>query len=370
VSWRASFTRADPRDKGGRNRALSRGVGGCVRTEARAVEAAALGIGVAPEDTRPTTQLDARLVLALGVVWILWGSTVAGMRAAVASIPPFAMTSLRFTIAGLLLYAVCVLRGKAQVTRDDLVRATVTGATLLLFSNGITAWTVQFMPTGVNSLLLSLAPAWMVVFAYLWGRERPTVLTVVGMLIGFAGLALLLAPHGRGGLSIAPLPLALACFAACSWGFGSVAQRRLGRPDSLVLATALQMTVGGALIGIEAALFGQWQLLDVRAVSAMSWLGLAWLIVFGSIAGYSAYLYTMQRASAALAATYAYVNPVVAVILGIWLFHERFTPLEALASAIIVVGVALMMIPPRSAARTIPSQVSEIVHQTATRPHS
>ena len=319
-----------------------------VRTEIGTVEASALGVGVAPEDARPATRLSATLVVALGVVWILWGSTVAGMRAAGATIPPFAMTSLRFTIAGLILYAICVLRGKGRITRDDLVRGTVTGAALLLFSNGITAWTVQYLPTGVNSLFLSLAPAWMVVFAFLWGRERPTMLTVIGMLVGFAGLALLLAPH-RGGLALPPIPTALALFAACSWGFGSVAQRRLGRPDSLVLATALQMGIGGILIGVEAACFGQWGALDVHAVTATSWFGLGWLIVFGSIAGYSAYLYTMQHASTALASTYAYVNPVVAVILGIIFFHERFTPLEALASAIIVAGVALMMIPARKA---------------------
>jgi len=120
-----------------------------------------------------------------------------------------------------------------------------------------------------------------------------------------------------------------------------------------VLATALQMLVGGALLAVEAALFGQWRSFDVHAVAAASWGGFAWLVVFGSLFGYSAYLYTMQAASTALASTYAYVNPIVAVVLGMLLFHEHFTPLEAVASAIIVIGVALMMIPARTApART------------------
>jgi drug/metabolite transporter (DMT)-like permease len=147
-------------------------------------------------------------------------------------------------------------------------------------------------------------------------------------------------------------PAALSIFASASWGLGSVAQRRLGKPDSLVLATSLQMLVGGALIGLEALALGEWRAVDVHAIAVTSWLGFGWLVVFGSIAGYSAYLYTMQNASAALGSTYAYVNPIVAVGLGMLLFHERFTPSEALASAIIVAGIVLMMLPQRTPIRT------------------
>jgi drug/metabolite transporter (DMT)-like permease len=313
--------------------------------EVQTVEAGALGIGVAPEDTRTRSRLDARLIVALGTVWLVWGSTFAGMRAAVATIPPFAMASSRFLLAGALLYGVCVLRGKARFGRDDLVRATITGGTLLFLCNGMTAWTVQFMPTSVNSLLLSLAPIWMVVFAFFWGGERPRATTVVGMLIGLAGLAWLLAPQSGGRIPL--FPAVVSVLAAASWGFGSVAQRRLGKPQSFVLATSLQMLIGGALIAIEAACLGEWRALDVHAIAATSWLGFGWLVVFGSLAGYSAYLYTMQYASTALASTYGYVNPIVAVALGMLLFHEHFTPAEAVAGAIIIASVALMMLPAR-----------------------
>jgi drug/metabolite transporter (DMT)-like permease len=312
----------------------------------RTVEASAPGIGVAPD--RPTAaRLDSRVLIAVGAVWILWGSTFAAMRLAVTGIPPFAMASMRFLIAGTILYAICAIRGKARIGRDDLVRAAITGTSLLLLGNGMTAWTVQFLPTGINSLLLSLSPVWMALIAFAWGRERPARLALAGMLLGFAGLALLLQPKATSGLALWPAFVTL--LASIAWSFGSIYQRRAPKAGSLVLATALQMLIGGVLLALEAALFGQWQALDLRAVAPASWAGFAYLIVFGSLIAYSAFLYTMQSASTALASTYAYVNPVVAVLLGMLLFHERFTPLEALASTIIVIGVALMMVPPRSA---------------------
>ncbi|MEO7040096.1 MAG: EamA family transporter [Candidatus Elarobacter sp.] len=314
--------------------------------EARAIEANPPGIGVAPVPRPGPSRVDPRLIAAVAVVWLLWGSTFAGMRFAVQTIPPFAMASCRFMLAGAILYAFCALRGRARPTRDDLVRATITGATLLLFGNGTTAWTVQYLPTGINSLLLSLSPVWMALIAFAWGGERPTRLAIGGMMLGFAGLALLLQPKAAGALPF--WPALVAVLASISWSFGAIYQRRSPKSGSLALATALQMLVGGGLLAVEAAVFGQWHALDVHAISAASLGGLIWLVVCGSLLAYSAFLYTMQTASTALASTYAYVNPIVAVLLGMAIFHERFTPIEALAGAIIIAGVALMMLPARS----------------------
>ncbi len=135
--------------------------------------------------------------------------------------------------------------------------------------------------------------------------------------------------------------------ASISWAFGSIYQRRAGRSDNLLLATALQMLAGGLLLALEAALTGEWRAFDVHAVSLASLGGFLWLVVFGSLIAYSAFLYTMQHATTALASTYAYVNPLVAVVLGFLFFGEHLSPLQALASAIILVGVALMMLPAR-----------------------
>jgi drug/metabolite transporter (DMT)-like permease len=313
------------------------------------VEASAPGIGIAPEDRRTVSRVDPKLIVAVCAVWLLWGSTFAGMRFAVATMPPFVMGSLRFLIAGAMLLAFCALRGRVRPTRDDLTRAAVTGATLLLIGNGTTAWTVQYLPTGINSLLLSLTPVWMALMAFAWGGEKPTRLAVIGMVLGFAGLALLLQPKATSALPL--LPAAVALLASVSWAFGSVYQRRAPRSENLVLATALQMLFGGTFLALEALVFGQWRAFDVHALTAASLGGFAWLVVFGSLFAYSAYVYTMQNASTALASTYAYVNPIVAVILGMLVFHERFTPIEALAGAIILAGVALMMLPRREPTR-------------------
>lgn len=311
-----------------------------------AVEASsALGVGIAPEDHRPRSRIDPLLPVAIAAVWLLWGSTFAGMRAAVQTMPPFAMAASRFLIAGALLFAVAALRGKARVGRADLLRALVTGATLLLLGNGMTAWTVQYLPSGINSLLLSCSPIWMAIVAYLWGGEKPSRLAIVGMVLGLAGLALLVGPQSRG--SIAFWPAIVAVLASVSWSFGSIFQRRMGGGESVVLATALQMLAGGALLALEAALAGEWGAFHLHAVSRTSWVGFAWLVVFGSIAGYSAYLYTMRAASTMLASTYAYVNPIVSLALGYVLFGETLNPREGIASAVIVAGVALMMIPTR-----------------------
>jgi drug/metabolite transporter (DMT)-like permease len=294
-------------------------------------------------------RIDTMLVLAIAAVWLLWGSTFAGMRFAVATIPPFAMAAIRFVCAGAILYAVCVLRGRARVARADLVRGLVTGATLLLLGNGMTAWTVQYLPSGINSLLLSSSPISMALIAYLWGGERPTRLAIGGMILGLGGLAILVAPHSGGGIALVPAIVAIG--ASVSWSFGSIYARRVGGGNDLILATALQMLAGGALLALEAALTGEWQHLDLAAISPASLGGLLWLILFGSIVAYSAYLYTMNAAPTALASTYAYVNPLVALGLGFLLFGERLTPLEAVASVVILGGVALMMVPANVALR-------------------
>jgi drug/metabolite transporter (DMT)-like permease len=315
---------------------------------ARAVEACAPGIGIAPEDLRTGSRIDWRLIVAVAAVWLFWGSTFAAMKYVVATVPAFVMASSRFLLAGAILYAFCALRGRWRPSRDDLIRAAVAGVTLLLFGNGITAWTVQYLPTGINSLLLCLTPIWMALIAFAWGGERPTRLAVVGMVLGFGGLALLLQPKATSGLPLWPVVLLM--LSSISWSFGSIYQRRSPKSGDLVLATALQMLIGGVLMAGEAAVFGQWRMFDAHAVTAASLGGFAWLVVFGSLLAYSAYLYTMQNASAALASTYAYVNPIVAVIIGMVLLHERFTPIEALASAVIIGGVALMMVPARNSA--------------------
>jgi drug/metabolite transporter (DMT)-like permease len=315
------------------------------------VEAVGGQVGVAPLTHLPKPKGYAlKLALALFAVWVFWGSTFAAIHYAVATIPPFVMASIRFLIAGAILWGVCAVMGRARPTRADWVRASVTGTTLLLLGNGVTSWCVQFVPTGLGSLLLSTSPIWMALFDFVATRERPARPAIFGMVLGFAGMILLLQPKASGTLPLWPTVLLIA--ASISWAFGSIYQRRAGGTN-IILATAMQMVVGGALLALEALVFGEWQSFHWQAVAPSSLGALGWLIVFGSLCGYSAYVWSMQHAPVALGSTYAYINPLVALILGAILFGERLTPLEVVASIVILAGVALMMVPRGLISRTI-----------------
>ena len=292
-----------------------------------------------------------RLFLAIAAVWVLWGSTYAGMHVALGSLPPFAMAAMRFTVAGLILWVIAAAFGEGRPSLATVRNALITGALLLLLGNGVMAWTVQFLPTGLNALLVSVAPIWMAAIDFAWKRRVPTRMAMIGMALGLIGMAVLLGP--RSSASFPLVPAAIAVLGSVAWALGSIYQRYVVA-EAPMLATALQMFFGGLLLAIEAALTGQWQQVHLATVTPAAWLALAWLVVCGSLIGYSAYLYTIRHAPTALASTYAYVNPLVAVVLGIVLFHERLTVLEGVAGAIIVAGVALMMVPSRGVATVAP----------------
>ncbi|MDE2572890.1 MAG: EamA family transporter [bacterium] len=290
------------------------------------------------------------LAIAVGAVWIFWGSTYAGMRLAVETIPPLVMAGLRFLIAGAILWSVADLTRKPPPRRVDWRAAFISGGMLLMLGNATTAWVLEYIPTGITALLLSLTPIWMALFDFLLYGARLTLPAAIGMALGLGGIVLLVAPsmasHGAAG-SLPLLWVALAVLSNLSWSLGSLLQRRLGGASSLTRSTAMQMLAGGLLIIVESALLGQ--LFHVRwaSISPASLFGLGWLIVFGSLVGYMAFLYVVRNASTALASTYSYVNPLIAIVLGILLFGERLSPGEILAAAFILVGVALMIVPGR-----------------------
>ncbi len=274
------------------------------------------------------------------------------MRLADATIPPFLMSGMRFATAGLLLYAWCAVSGRGRIVRGDLVRAAVSGVTLLVLGTGVMSWTVQFVPTGVSSLLISASPIWMAMIAFVWGGERPTRIAVCGMILGLVGLAYLVRPDPH--LHIAFVPAIISVLGSVSWAFGSIYQRRLGPPRDFLIAAALQMIAGGLVLVIIAFISGEARTFDFAHVSVASMFGWGWLVVFGSLVGYVAYLHTMQHASTALASTYAYVNPVVAIIVGFFVFGEHLSIGEGIASMIIIAGVALMMLPARRSYVLVP----------------
>lgn len=283
-----------------------------------------------------------RLAPALAAVYVIWGSTYLAIRFAIDTIPPFLMAGVRFLIAGTLLYAWARARGAARPTRRNWLAAALVGACLLLGGNGGVTWAEQRVDSGLTALLVTTVPLWMVLFDWLRrGGRRPGWRVGLGLLLGFVGVALLVRP-GAGGGAVDPVGAAVLIAASLSWAWGSLASKRLPLPDSPILTTGMEMLAGGGLLLLASLAAGEPGRFALEAVTTKSLLALGYLIFFGALIGFSAYVWLLREAPPALVATYAYVNPVVAVLLG-WAFAgEPLTGGTLAAAAVIVTGVAVI----------------------------
>ena len=284
------------------------------------------------------------VALALATVYLVWGSTYLGIRVAVETMPPLLMAGSRFLIAGAVMYAAGRLAGDHRVGpvgRPQWVAASIVGVALLGCGNGGVSWGEQVVPSGIAALLVATVPLWMALFARAWLGERLRRPAVAGLLVGFAGLVLLVDPGSGAGLDLAGTAVILA--GALCWAAGSVYARRAPLPSRPVIANGMEMLAGGAALLAAGIATGELSDLRLDEVSGASMMALAYLIVFGSIAAFSAYTWLLRHASTSLAATYAYVNPVVAVLLGWAILDEPVTGRTLLAGAVIVAGVALIV---------------------------
>jgi drug/metabolite transporter (DMT)-like permease len=291
--------------------------------------------------------MKAKMWLALLSVYIFWGSTYLAIRFAVESLPPFLMAATRFLAAGGVLYVAVRLSGGApRPTRKHWLTAGVMGLFLLLGGNGLVSWAEIRIPSGITALMIGATPLWIVlVDALRPGGVRPTRRTLAGVLIGFAGIAWLISPSDLfGGGERIDLVGALALvLASLSWAIGSVYGReRHNELPAPLLATSLEMLVGGAALVVVGTLLGEWGRVDLAAVSTRSLLGLGYLIVFGSLVAYSAYTWLLRVAPTPLVSTYAYVNPLVAVFMGYIFASEPLTPRVLGAAVIILSSVVLI----------------------------
>ena len=305
-------------------------------------------------DLEPASR--AQVWLALTAVYVIWGSTYLGIWYAIQTLPPFLMAAARFLTAGALMYAWA--RPRATRPTPANWRATaIVGMLLLGGGNGGVVWAEQHVPSGVAALLVATLSLWMVLLEWLTGGPRPTLRAVLGLLIGFAGLALLVGPgEGLGG-AVDPIGAGVLMLASLLWAIGSVYSRGAPMPKSPLLGTGMEMLAGGALLLVFGTIAGEWARLDLAAVSRESWLGLTYLIGFGSMVGYTAYVWLLRHAPLSLVSTYAYVNPVVAVLLGWLIAGEPLTARTLLAAAIIVGSVVVITTAPRAPrARRDPGQ--------------
>jgi drug/metabolite transporter (DMT)-like permease len=286
-----------------------------------------------------------KVLSAFLAIYLIWGSTYLAIRFGVATIPPFLMAGVRFLIAGSLLFAWELRRGSAMPTLVQWRSAAIVGGLLLLVGNGGVTWAEQSIPSGVTALLISTSPFWFVVLDWLLFRgARPTGQIVLGLAVGLFGVVLLIGPDRilqGGGFSIAGiLALMISTF---SWAAGSLYSRRASMPPSPFMATAAEMLTGGVLLLLFSAVLGEPFRLDPATVTGTSLLALAYLLVFGSLVGFTAYVWLLRFSTPARVSTYAYVNPVIAVVLGWTLGGEEMSGRMVVAALIIVAGVVLIV---------------------------
>jgi drug/metabolite transporter (DMT)-like permease len=290
--------------------------------------------------------------LGLLTVYLVWGSTYLGIRVAVESIPPFGMAAVRFAIAGVLLAAWSRVSGEGRqageaapaLTGLELRDTFIVGALLLGGGMGMVAWGEQSVPSGIAALLVAMMPVWLAILSAVFVGERLPRIAILGVIVGFGGVALLAWPTNFGGAAIQPAGLAALLASPVSWAAGSLyAATRAHLPSRPLFASALQMLAGSIVLAAMSLLSGEPAAFRPSSITSESLLSLAYLILVGSLVGYTAYGWLLRAAPLPLVATYAYVNPIVAVVLGAAILGEPIGLRTLVAGAIIVIAVALII---------------------------
>ncbi|MBA3830896.1 MAG: EamA family transporter [Chthoniobacterales bacterium] len=288
------------------------------------------------------------LIAAFAALYIIWGSTYLGIRFAIESIPPLLMAGARFFLAGIIMYAIARWQGAEKSSFAEWRTAFVIGACLLLCGNGGVTVAEQWVPSGLASLLVATVPIYIAILAWLTGSApRPRPMVLLGLAAGFVGVGILVGPaltaSPAGASHHAGLGMLILLFGALVWSIGSLYSRRASNSASPFLSSAQTMLCGGALMILAGLASGEARTFDLRKVTALSLGAFIYLVLVGAIVGYTAYIWLLRHCDPAKVATYAYVNPVVAVLLGAGFAGESVSARTALAAAIIIGSVALVI---------------------------
>lgn len=285
-----------------------------------------------------------KIVAAFLAVYLIWGTTFLGIRIAVETIPAFMMAGLRFLLAGGVMLSVMLARGGRFPSLLHWRSAVIVGGLMLVGGIGLLSFAEQRIPSGLAALVVATIPIWITLFEWLgFGGKRPTLQTFTGLALGFVGAALLFAPAlegAAGGYDLVGMVIVLV--STIIFATGSLYSRRAPLPEDTRISTASEMLAGGVLLFIVSLLTGEPTRLDLAAVSLRSILALAYLAVFGSIIGYTAYLWLLKTVEPAKASTNFYVNPVIAVFVGWLVADERVTLQMVIAAGVILLGVAVI----------------------------
>jgi drug/metabolite transporter (DMT)-like permease len=288
------------------------------------------------------------LLAAFAAVYVIWGSTFLAIRIGDESFPPLLVAGIRHLTFGLIAFPILLWKTKARPTWAEWRSTTVTGFLLLAVGNGGVCLAEERVPSGIAALLVATVSLWMVIIDWLRPNGvRPVPRVLVGLVLGFAGLSLLVGPRELGGSGrIDPIGVAILGVGSFAWACGSIYAKHGKMPSSPLMASAMQSLTGGAILWIVGGLTGEIRSLHLAAVSSRSWIAITYLIFFGSMIGFSSYLYILKHSTATRVATYAFVNPIVALFLGWLLLHEAITLRTILASAVILAAVLLVITAP------------------------
>lgn len=296
----------------------------------------------APDSGTATAVPRWQLVGGFLIIYVVWGSTYLAIKWGVATIPPFVMGAVRFLLAGGSLYAFMRARGALRPTLAEWRASAIIGGLLLFVGNGAVSWASQRVSSGLTSVIVATVPLWLVL-CEAWQGRPPRLAQVVGVAIGLVGVGLLVLPvGGERQAAVDPIGAVVLATGALSWTVGSLYSRTAKQSSSAALAISMQMLAGGTLMLLLSLALGEWTRVTPDSVSTGSVLALLYLATFGSLIGFSTYMWLLKVASPTAVGTYAYVNPVVAVLLGVGLGGERLPSLAWVAMSVIVGGVALV----------------------------
>jgi drug/metabolite transporter (DMT)-like permease len=287
-----------------------------------------------------------KTVLAFAIIYFVWGSTFLAIRVGVREVPPLLLASMRFSIAGIVLYGWMRLKGTPSPSRREWAAASVLAVCIFVLDYGLLFWAEQRVPSGIAAVMLATIPVFMALSEILFLRtQRLTVRLALALLVGIGGVAVLLSRSLSLNLGEAPIDRTGAValvIAAMSWSVASALTRKLPLPASKVMSSGSQMLAGGIMLALAAAVFGEFRGFHISAVSRGAWFALAYLIVAGSIVGFTAYVWLIHHESPTKVGTYAYVNPVVAVIVGYFLGGETVGPRTLLGTLLVLVSVIVI----------------------------
>jgi drug/metabolite transporter (DMT)-like permease len=290
-----------------------------------------------------------KVFLAFAIIYLVWGSTFLAIRVGVREVPPFLLAGMRFLVAGIVLYGWMRARGTASPTAREWGAASFLAVLIFVFDYGLLFWAERRVPSGIAAVMMATIPVFMALGEIVFLRtQRLTLRLGVALLVGMAGVAVLVG-HSMS-LGEAPVDTAGACaliVAAISWSVAASLSRKLPLPAAKAMSSGAQMLAGGVLLTLTAALLGEFRGFHAQAVSRGAWLALAYLIVAGSIIAFTAYVWLIHHESPTKVGTYAYVNPVVAVLVGYFLGGEAIGPRTIVGTLLVLVSVVVITTTPK-----------------------